>query len=575
MLSVVLGTILFAILMFANRLLFKKRGRIPLTRWAEAAGLSFLAGIVNYVSPNLKGSPGAILCLLGIAAAYMWLCYSWNEGSEWKEFVPYAIVALLLYFPAESAVWAVAPMVASLGWRSLLTFLPEVAMIGSIAYMAWRLLDFHHERFLKMEDERRANRYRIAKIVVIVLMIILLILMAAFGVSWDGFGGEPQVAEEEVVVDNGDVSDMDVTWYRFYHYDLLGDGDENLEDDFNFGKPAYPDGTAMQAKEEHFKRVEEDPALGCATFATFDVRLGTDFLMPGQHYDQDWSDGYWTTLINERIQYYMANPSSYDVAVERWETFVNKYANVTLSYQKGLTDQMYMVSLTSSSELEPPEVIVCYTDQPDGHVLNYEFKIKGNLFVVPFRTECGLQPVNVATVMKETPQANPVKKTSSSKPASTKPSSSSSSSSGSGSSSSGSTVSGSGSSSSTVSNSGSSIRDRKDPVGDPVNNGSADKGGGQNKPSDGAGEYQPIDPRTETYTGPEEDNHHGYSDPATVTPPSPPVVKEHQQEEREKAIVDHEDKMDYEPDPVTTRGATKGIDPTPVAGGAGGFTPDD
>ena len=110
----------------------------------------------------------------------------------------------------------------------------------------------------------------------------------------------------------------------------------------------------------------------------------------------------------------------------------------------------------------------------------------------------------------------------------------------------------------------------KDPADDPVNKGNARQGGGQNKPSDGAGEYQPKDPRTEEPTGSQNDNNHGYSDLATVKPTTPPLVPGHERND----IVDDENKVDYD-DPITDRGAVDNSDPTPVPGGDGEFTPDD
>ena len=111
----------------------------------------------------------------------------------------------------------------------------------------------------------------------------------------------------------------------------------------------------------------------------------------------------------------------------------------------------------------------------------------------------------------------------------------------------------------------------KQPREDPVNQGNAQKGGGQNKPSDGAGEVQPVDPRTENPTGSGNDNNHGYSDPKTVTPSNPPVVEEHKSE----PVVTDSNPMNYQPDPVTNRGPVDtSVQPTSPEGD-GEFTPAD
>ena len=103
---------------------------------------------------------------------------------------------------------------------------------------------------------------------------------------------------------------------------------------------------------------------------------------------------------------------------------------------------------------------------------------------------------------------------------------------------------------------------QKDPADDPVNNGNAQKGGGDNKPSDGSGEYQAQDPRTEK------------QDPADVKPDTPAVVPEHKAEEQAGQVVDHENKMAYEPDPVTDRGPVNSQKPVTSSNGDGEFVPD-
>ena len=95
---------------------------------------------------------------------------------------------------------------------------------------------------------------------------------------------------------------------------------------------------------------------------------------------------------------------------------------------------------------------------------------------------------------------------------------------------------------------------KKDPKEDPVNQGNADKGGGDNKPGDGSGDYQKNDSREETTT--------------TKTPDTPPVDSGHKSEN----IVDHENKMDYTTDPATDRGARDKRPPTSDSGD-GEFTP--
>ena len=109
---------------------------------------------------------------------------------------------------------------------------------------------------------------------------------------------------------------------------------------------------------------------------------------------------------------------------------------------------------------------------------------------------------------------------------------------------------------------------KKDPADDPVNKGNAQKGGGQNKKTDGSGKYQPKDPRTQKPTGTKNNNNQGHSDPKTVKPSTPKSPSN-------KGGVVRENKMDYQPDPVTNRGPVNNSKPPTKSEGDGEFTPED
>lgn len=108
----------------------------------------------------------------------------------------------------------------------------------------------------------------------------------------------------------------------------------------------------------------------------------------------------------------------------------------------------------------------------------------------------------------------------------------------------------------------------KNPSDDSVNKGNANKGGGQDKSTDGSGENQPVDPKTEHPTGSGNDNNHGYSDPSTVTPSNPSSTKS-------EPVVTDSNPMDYKPDPVTNNGPTDSSKKPTSSGGDGEFTPSD
>lgn len=94
---------------------------------------------------------------------------------------------------------------------------------------------------------------------------------------------------------------------------------------------------------------------------------------------------------------------------------------------------------------------------------------------------------------------------------------------------------------------GRSDRDKL-PVQDPVNQGNAERGGGQNLSSDGAGKYQLSDPAMDPSTGSAEDNGHGHSDPKTVVPDTPEPEKTDPGRSGETVDNTSEVKLDYQPD---------------------------
>lgn len=613
--SIIEGIVLFVTMMVASRLFARSEQRSVAS--GEIARAAILAGIVAAVNCFLPlFRPGTMFYWmapvgLGIMAGFVvYLMYWWHQdGSGWGELLAFVIVVVVsCLFTMKAVAWMNVALITSQDafLVSLVLVIPTVSMVVSIGYFVTDL--FHHRYNLYGRDFDRIMMYISGAATALIL-----ILLVCFRINWQAAPSldemtKPTIAEVEVddtVEDMEESEEMEdsmttaveevpdteeaptattavaettipvieATWYKFYHYETLKN--ESLLDDFDFGLSAWSEGiTAEQVMEEHFRRIEQDPALGAATFADFDVRLGLDFLNPGEHYDQNWSDGYWTTKINQCAVAYAADQNRYDVLVGRWENFVRTYAQVKLMYVENVVDQMYMVTLTSQNEWEAPEVIIATTDQPSGHILSYVFLIKGNEFEVPFRSDCGFQPTNVAEVMKETPKENPVvehynynpqpqptstpqpkpggKDDEEPEPEDTYPEIVTT--------------------PNPTSTPTPTPKKKKEPKDDPVNQGNAQKGGGDNRDDD-SGEEQKTDPRDEHPTGSENDNNHGHSDPQTVTPTTPPVVEEHKQEEKEGKIVTDENPVNYESDPVTDRGpAEAGVSPT-AADGDGEFVP--
>ena len=361
----------------------------------------------------------------------------------------------------------------------------------------------------------------IRRIIAVVLAIALLagsITTVALGVEW------PKKADN--TASNAEAIENEYDWH-FYNLDLQEDNDE--DNDFNFGpNPVDKSWTATDYDDDFRTRLAKDPALGAADIAWLDANVGTRFL--GEFYESCKHD--WAKTINAAKERWTENPNEYSKTLAAYFAYLDK-AEISIA-KKGhnITDQMYMNPYTTDGV---PDIIVLKTKQQDGPFLVYTFKIKGNTFEVEYRIPCQYQPTNVKIVMGIKPQNKPKKPS--------KPSSSG----------------GKGDTTTTTKPSSETTtkKHKKDPSEDPVNKGNADKGGGQNKPSDGSGKYQKDDPRKETTT--------------TKKPTTPPVDQKHKDED----VADHENKRDYTTDPATDRGPKDKSKPPTADSGDGEFTPAD
>ncbi len=195
-------------------------------------------------------------------------------------------------------------------------------------------------------------------------------------------------------------------------YNTLLQSDETAENDFDFG-PSLPERlrlggvilyegvlTAEDYNADYRERLAKDPALGAAAMAWTDAIIGTRFL--GTFYESAKED--WAKTINDAV---LAWSEDQDAYIEKIQTFCALLDTAECSLEEGqgvLQDQMYMNPYTSDKR---PDVIVMMTNDEAGTFLAYNFTIKGNTFVVKFRTSCGYQPTNVSRVMNITPATKP------------------------------------------------------------------------------------------------------------------------------------------------------------------------
>lgn len=211
---------------------------------------------------------------------------------------------------------------------------------------------------------------------------------------------------------------VDSRWH-FYNLDLQGD--ENEENDWNFGPDPTPEVLAMAGMMEEVEkginldeligkvdaklfdqnlreRMRNDPALGAADMAWFDSILGTDYL--GVFYSECHEQ--WDAAINKAKDHWITDPDDYQMTLDAFFGLLDKAVKVEVKKSnEKLTDQMYQNPETKNAI---PKVIVMETDDHAGLYLVYTFVIKETTKKeVKYRINCGYQPTNVAEIMNVTP----------------------------------------------------------------------------------------------------------------------------------------------------------------------------
>lgn len=496
---------------------------------AIAAGLAI--GLVNFFAGNTASVLwlGPILFTIMIAA-YVALMYWWHiAGSTALEAGCFIVLAGLLYFTTKATAYATTALWTSVLWDKIVLMIPALLLITTITFVVANAF-FYRADYVDARGEDK-QFHRIMGRVSIAMGVIVMVIIILINIPWS-----TAAASTTTPVKPESRANDGKNWYAFYNLALQKD--EDKDNDFNFGYNPYDESKTAKDYDKDFReRLKKDPALAAADTAWMDAKLGTRYL--GEFYES--CKGDWAKTINAAKLRFMDNKTAYYKNLDAYFAFLNSAVKVEVKEGYGASDQMYMNPYTADGV---PDVIVMKTKDHKGHFLIYTFNIKGEKVKLAYRIECGYQPTNVSKLMKITPQKEPTPTSNNStpnnptnpgKPTPTNPSPTPD----------------------NPTNPTTPTSKSKDPADDPVNNGNANKGGGDNNPSDGSGEEQPNDPRNEAPN-------------TSKTPETPTVAPDHSSDD----IVDHENKMDYNTDPVTDRGPANGGTST-SSDGDGEFTPSD
>ena len=361
--------------------------------WGMALGLGVLTGVINFFSqfcmhnglPVLSLIMAFVMLALMVAVVVHWL----REGSEWRELWPFLILILLLFVVAKQAALAGAVFIAeNQFWSSVVKVLPRVALFAGIGTMVAGTAKYRYEERRDLPENTR-ERNKVWFYAATVLTILALLLTIGFGVAWGSLGNFTKPAGEA-----GEVGQFP----HYYNLDIQNDG---LYNDYNFGpNPWIENYTAAQADAEFRKRLKADPMLGAADISWLDAKVGTQYL--GDFYEK--AENNWARAINNATEDFSSKQTKYYETLDPFFAFLDSAIQVSVRDCQAVEDQMYANPHTNSGI---PEVVVYKTTDHSGHELVYTFSIKGNVFEVAYRIECGFQPTNVEKAMNIPAQDKP------------------------------------------------------------------------------------------------------------------------------------------------------------------------
>ncbi len=373
-------------------------GRVPNDGLGRALGLGVLTGAINFFSQFCMHKGLAVLSLIMmfimVAAMVAVVVYWLNEGGEWRELCPFLILMLLLFVVTKQAALAGVVCIAENQFlASVVKTLPRITIFAGIGVMAAGLARYRYRERGDLSGKVR-ERNKVWFSLAVVLTILALALTLIFDVAWGSLGNFTKPAGE---AGKGEFP-------HYYNFDIQNDGVE--ENDYNFGPNPWVEGmTVEQADAEFRARLAKDPMLGSADISWLDARVGTQYL--GDYYAQ--AENNWARAINSATADFAKDQTKYNKTLDPFLAFLDSAVQVSIRDCQAVVDQMYANPHTASGI---PEVVVYKTTDHTGHELVYTFSIKGNVFEVAYRIECGFQPTNVEEVMNIPAQDNPLNLTS-------------------------------------------------------------------------------------------------------------------------------------------------------------------
>lgn len=382
--------------------------------WIQAVVLGVLIGLANYY-----GSVFPIPAFIVTTVVMIWIAqWYWCNAGSWGDFFLFLLLTIPIGFVLLQAGTGIAWGCESAFWRSFWTVLSNVlvTLFGALLILV----------LCSRKIAAGKRFYGVLAIIFAALALLHVIFQIILGINWP----KPVDPNEATPADTSPapVAEESGDWWHFYNTEMLADEDplndiffgpevltRIVESKIQRGELRLSDiagktvdelvalVTPEEVEADFFERVENDPALGAAVIAWFDANLGTRYL--GEFYESCKED--WATTMNASKVAWMADEDGYYRTLAAWKAFLSTASSVeVVRIDGGMEDQMYMNPYTTDLI---PNIIVMESAEQSGYFLRYIFDIKGKEIFVDYRIDCGFQPINVAKLMKITPQSNPNK----------------------------------------------------------------------------------------------------------------------------------------------------------------------
>lgn len=563
-----------------NRIVLLKRCRdLDFAVWLEAIILASITGVANYLSFNLVWMAPWLLIVMLIVVGYTWVI--WHMGCERPRHI---LLLIMMMIPIMATVFNAAENSVlnawiSLFWVSVLHCTFWIVSVLSLAFYIVSLLYYYydHER-----DDYEAQKYRGLAWTTKIIALIIVLVIAWQGFAWNmidwSFGGQNAAQNTEqqdttsvdidketeaavnyltvTEVTSAELEELTVNKYAKISQVLLQSSlttnDKKRTKSTGFSDALTYGFRNKKSTDKMFKELEEEilrnPVYGVTVAkALKNKKIGNKTL--GSF--NPWMDKMISANRDKGVSYWLEHRDKTKTIYVTNE--YRRYAATLCTLLERLVDQGVQTKRTSenwclnntSENNKRAGVKASYQYSRKALILAYVGKNKISFLIVGFNIHDKRpefyskkhQP-KIVNTPKSTPSnpSNPNNpkstptnpKTNPTNPKPTTPTSPS--------------------------------KSKKDPAGDSVNKGNAQKGGGDIKSSDRSGEDQPKDPRKDK------------QDPAKVKPQTPTVSPGHSSDD----IADDENKMNYATDPVTNRGPVDNQKPpTNSSNGDGEFTPAD